>query len=129
MGQSVPTVTHMLDRFQSRYGGFRAGLPRSEQALFDRLVAEGHRHTNALNSHPEMDFERPLFLAMLLATIDRLEREQATLQRGIHGLERRLGEVSDGVPAGRLPPPDAQQPGGVGQARLGDVEDGGPVPA
>lgn len=125
MGQSVPTVTHMLDRFQARYAGFRAGLTRTEQALFDRLVAEGHRHMNSLNSHPEMDFERPLFLAMLLATIERLEREQGAFDRRLRAVEG----VKDGVPARRVPAPDAQQPGGVGQARLGDVADGGPVPA
>jgi hypothetical protein len=122
MGQSVPTVTHMLDRFEARYGGFRAGLPRSEQRLFDRMVAEGHRHTNSLNSHPELDFERPLFLAFLLATVERLELEQARL-------ERRLAEVAGEVPARRLPASHAQQLGGLEQARLPDAADGSAVPA
>jgi len=129
MGQSVPTVTHMLDRFEVRYAGFRAGLPRSEQRLFDRLVAEGHRHMNSLNSHPEMDFERPLFLAFLLATVERLENEQALLRRDLQACGSPGQEVSDAVPAGRLPAPHAQQSGGVGQARLRGVADGGPVPA
>lgn len=118
MGQSVPTVTHMMDRFRVRYAGFRAGLPRSQQRLFDRMVAEGHRHANSLNSYPELDFERPLFLAFLLATVERLEADLAQLRGVRHEL-----------PAGRLPAPPTQQPGGVGQARLPDGADGDPVPA
>lgn len=107
MGQSAPTVTQMMDRFQGRYGGFRAGLPRAEQALFDRLVAEGHRHSTSLNSHPELDFERPLFLAMLLATVERLEREQERTRRRVLRLEAR---VDDGAgPRRRLPAPTESQ--------------------
>lgn len=121
MGQSVPTVTHMLDRFETRYKGFRAGLPRGEQRLFDRLVAEGHRHMNSLNSHPELDFERPLFLAFLLATVERLERDHEELRA-------QLG-VPDEVPARRLSAPVAQQLGGLEQVRLPDAAHGDPVPA
>jgi hypothetical protein len=112
----------MLDRFETRYAGFRAGLPRGEQRLFDRMVTEGHRHTNSLNSHPELDFERPLFLAFLLATVERLEVEQARL-------ERRLAEVAGEIPPRRLPAPHAQQLGGLEQARLSDAADGSLVPA
>jgi len=98
MGQSAPTVTQMMDRFQQRYGGFRAGLPRSEQALFDRLLVEGHRHSTSLNSHPELDFERPLFLAMLLGVLERLERDREHVHRRLYELESRLPRQQEAEP-------------------------------
>ena len=112
MGQSAPTVTQMMDRFQVRYTGFRAGLSRTEQALFDRLVAEGHRHSPSLNSHPELDFERPLFLAMLVGTIERLERDADRNRRRILKVESRL----EGLGEGSARRPEANPP--ENQARL-----------
>lgn len=114
MGQSAPTVTQMMDRFEARYAGFRAGLSRTEQGLFDRLVAEGHHHSPSLNSHPELDFERPLFLAMLLGTIERLEREQGRMRRRVVQLESRFDEAVG--PLRRPPSAPAEN-----QARLAPV--------
>lgn len=130
MGQSTPTTTTALDTFGARYAAFRAELDRREQELFDELVCGARRHSNAINRRPTLDFERPVFLAMLLETVRRMDGGEAELRALRADLEEALRDLRRaGLVAGRVSPPQAVVLGGVGQTRLVDHAAPGAVPA
>lgn len=79
MGQSTPTTTMAFDTFQKRYAAFRSELHPTEQKWFDRLLESARQHSNAINRRPHLDFERPVMLAMLMASMRELEETRAEL--------------------------------------------------
>ena len=130
MGQSAPTVTDAFDTFQVRYAAFRAELEPREQVWFDELVCCARRHSNAINRRPHLDFERPVFLAMLLGAMRHLDAAGVRFER----MSKDLQEVQDvlrdaGLVVRRVPAPEPVGLGGVGQTRIHDHETLRPVPA
>lgn len=117
MGQSTPTTTMALEEFERRYGDFRAELPPEGKRRLDLLVCWARRHSSAINRRPDLDFERPAFLAMLLETQAALEAERAerlAVQRQLEEVCRVLAE--DGKLRRR--PPTRTQLARAGQSLL-----------
>jgi hypothetical protein len=119
MGQSAPTTTDAFETFQSRYAAFRAELEPREQEWFDELVCGARRHSNAINRRPHLDFERPVFLAMLMEAMKRLDASEARSDRMHEELrEVHLALRDAGLAVRRLPAPDPLGLGRVGQTRI-----------
>ncbi|HVL87432.1 MAG TPA: hypothetical protein VM681_05425 [Candidatus Thermoplasmatota archaeon] len=130
MGQSTPTTTMALDTFVQRYAAFRAELAPGEQTWFDELVCRARRHGNAINRRPHLDFERPVFLAMLLEGMRELDRTRAELEVVRSQLEEACLALADaGLVVRRVPAPAPQRLGRVGQARLPDAPELRALPA
>jgi DNA-binding MarR family transcriptional regulator len=112
-----------LDTFEERYAAFRSELNPVEQRWFDELVCRARRHSNAINRRPHLDFERPVFLSMLLEGMRELEstrRELGTAQRRLKEAMDALSEA--GLVVRRVSPPTPEQLDRLGQARLEDVQ-------
>lgn len=108
-----------LDTFEARYAAFRAELEAPEQRWFDELVCRARRHSHAINRRPHLDFERPVFLAMLLEQAVEVEAARKDLDDLRSRLEELIDALSErGLVVRRLPPPTAEQLDRVGQARL-----------
>jgi hypothetical protein len=130
MGQSTPTTTIALDTFEKRYAAFRAELDVRGQAYFDELVCGARRHSNAINRRPHLDFERPVFLAMLMEAMRRMEdqsRDMQFLQDELKEAQRALADA--GLVVRRVPAPSAFELGRVGQTRFEDNQAFGAVQA
>ena len=134
MGDPTDTVTAMHRRFEARYGGFRDELPtRAARDAFDRTRLVARRHSTALNRFPDIDFERPLLLAVVLdqqVQIDALDRELARTRTQLHAVTSFL-EAHHAI---HLPPVRGSRPVGneldrLGQTRLHDHPHAPSVPA
>ena len=89
MGSTNDTVTRMLERWYDTYGDLIDELTPAAREAFDRLRAQVHKHSAALNRHPVIDYERPL---MLVLVVD--------LQRQIQDLERQVAQLKATPAAG-----------------------------
>jgi hypothetical protein len=130
MGMSTPTTTDALDTFVERYRAYRSELAPASQRLFDRLVAYARRNSHAINRRPHLDFERPVFLAMLLEAVhehEAAQRRLAATEKRLEEVERALDEA--GLVVRRVPRPTPEQLDRVGQARLPRGQTARPVPA
>lgn len=134
MGDPTDTVTMMMERFERRYQGFKDELPsRQARAAFERVRRVARKHSTALNRFPDIDFERPLLLTVVLdqqVQIDNLDRELARTRNLLYAVTQFI-EDHHGT---QLPPQRGSRPVGseldrVGQARLEDHAGAHPVPA
>src|ERR1041385_2098200 len=66
MGDPTDTPTQLRHRSPPRHADSRNDLPRREQTVFDELFLIACRHATSLNRRADMDYERPMFLAMLI---------------------------------------------------------------
>jgi len=89
MGESVPTTTHMLDRFEKRHSAFRHELRPADRAVFDELVNAARERSNVLNRYPDLDYERVVSLAMIIHLGIQVARQGELLDK----LERELQEA------------------------------------
>jgi hypothetical protein len=134
MGDPTDTVTTMMERFEARYRGFKDELPsRQARGAFERIRRVARKHSTALNRFPDIDFERPLLLTVVLdqqVQIDNLDRELARTRNLLYAVTQFI-EDHHGI---QLPPVRGARPVGseldrLGQARLEDHPDAAPVPA
>lgn len=111
-----------LDTFEQRYAAFRSELHPREQVWFDELVCRARRHSTAINRRPHLDFERPVFLAMLMESLRELGETRDRLEATHRQLDeacRALGEA--GLMRRRVRPMSPMEMGRVGQVRLEDA--------
>lgn len=85
MGRTVITITQFLNEAEANLSAFRRTLRRSDQYLFDGLLASARRHIAAIGQAESLlPFESAL-LAMLLEQA----REIAVLQQELDALKRK----------------------------------------
>ncbi len=120
MGDPTDTQTQLRHRFLGRYGDFRDELKRPEKAAFDELLLAACRSATALNRKADMDFERPMLLAMLVserARHDETRRQLAGIRADLNQARRALDEHGL-LPDLRRVRPERAHLDRVGQARL-----------
>lgn len=87
MGRTVITITQQLNETESMLSPFRRTLRRSDQYIFDGLLASARRHISAIGQAESLlPFESAL-LAMLLEQA----KEIAVLQMELEGLKAKNG--------------------------------------
>lgn len=128
MGQSAPTTTMALDEFVKRYKEFRGELSTEQQGWFDEMVCSARRASHAINRRPHLDFERPVFLAMLLELKMEHETLRLRLQKTTAELAQTRAALAEaGVVTRQVVPPKPEELLRIGQTRLLETDDHVPV--
>lgn len=81
MGTTNDTTTRMLERWHVRYADFAGELTPQARGAFERIRIVAHKHSAALNQRPDLDFERPLLLAVLIDLQLQVDDLKAKLSR------------------------------------------------
>jgi hypothetical protein len=84
MGRTLPTTTQIILEEQQTFLGFRRGLRREDQIIFDELFARARKHIMAIN---QADHVLP-FEAILLAILVELMHDVKALEERVGGSER-----------------------------------------
>lgn len=87
MGRTTATITQQLNETESMLAPFRRTLRRSDQYLFDGLLAAARRHTAAIG---QAEMLLP-FEAALLAMLLEQERAIAVLQQELEQMKTKHG--------------------------------------
>lgn len=93
MGDPTDTITMAHQRFDARYAPFADELPKTHRAAYEDMRRVARRGSTALNRMGDMDFERPMFLLLLINERVRNDALEAELNRTRMRLDSKIGDL------------------------------------
>lgn len=87
MGKTVSTITQQLNETEAMLGPFRRTLRRSDQYVFDGILAAARRHVAAIG---EVESLLPFQIALLAMLLEQA-KQIAVMQQDLDELKKKNG--------------------------------------